>query len=283
MNKKIKGIILLLILIIAITLITVVFYFNNKKEFVYLDFGDTFPKFEVTNYQDEKLKFPPTHKKYKLVFYLDTNCKTCVDQLEIVRRLNYMLEDNNIELNILWKDKIDLTLLNKHYIPLSMNYSLTNKKIDTNTPTIYILDDNNKIIFNTMESEKLMKKIMDLEGISLDKIKEKTNKFFLGEYKKTNKYDTNKSLLVYFTLEGCSDCEKADSVIQNINVQKKHNILKVYNSNISENNGEVIDYGNLFLNLYSIEWYPSFLKIKDNKSIFIGETDIKDLESNLLK
>lgn len=279
--KKIVGIALSIILIIVILLCY--FLKNNKEEFVYLDYGDSFSEVKVTNLQKKQLSFPKTQKKYQIVFYLDTRCKTCIDQLEVARRLNNILDGSNIELKILWQDKLDSSLIEKHDIPANINYLSSNIKIGASTPTIYILDKNNKIIFDTIEPEKIMKKIIDLEGISLEKMKEKTNKFLEAEAKKNSNYNEIKPLLIYFTLEGCSDCEKADSIVQEKKVQEKYNVLKIYNSDISEENGEMIDKGDLLLYIYAIEWYPSFLKIQPNKSEFIGETKFEDLESIILK
>jgi hypothetical protein len=279
--KKIVGIVLSIILIIAILLCY--FFKHDKDEFVYLDYGDSISQVKVTNSQNKQLSFPKTQKKYQIVFYLDTRCKTCIDQLEVARRLNNILDGSNIELKILWQDKLDSSLIEKHDIPANINYLSNNIKIGASTPTIYILDKNNKVIFDTIEPEKIMKKIIDLDGISLEKMKENTNKFLQTEAKKNLNYNENKSLLIYFTLDGCSDCEKSNPIVQEKKVQEKYNVLKIYNSDISEENGEMIDKGDLLLNIYAIEWYPSFLKIQPNKSEFIGETKFEDLESNILK
>lgn len=274
---------------ISILLVLVVgfycFFYNktSKKDLVYLDHGSSFSDVKVSNSKNEKMTFPKTQKKYQVVFYLDTRCKTCKDQLEVVRRLNKILENNDIEVSVLWKDSIKLPLIEKYNIPAGINYALDSSDIDAGTPTIYILDNKNNIIYNTIETDKIMKKVISLDGVSQEKVKKESNKFFKEEAEKLTNYDQNKELLVYFSLKGCSDCEKADSVINKKNIQQTYNILKISSSdNITEDSGEFIDNGNLFSYVYELEWYPSFLKIKSNEYKFIGETKFEDLENMLL-
>lgn len=283
-----KKIIYICISILLIAVIGFYCFLNNKNKtskenLIYLDYGSSFSDVKVSNDQDKKMTFPKTQKKYQVVFYLDTRCKTCKDQLEVIRRLNKILENNDIEVKILWKDSIKLSLLEKYNIPAGINYVLDGSDIDAGTPTIYILDNNNNIIYNTIETDKIMKKIMNLDGISQEQLKKESNEFFKEESKKLNNYDENKELLVYFSLKGCSDCEKADSIINKKTMQQKYNIFKISSSdNNTEESGETIDNGNLFSYIYQLEWYPSFLKVKSDGSKFVGETKFEDLENVLL-
>lgn len=241
-----------------------------------------FQRLKFLTLKMKKWHFQKLKKKYQVVFYLDTRCKTCKDQLEVVRRLNKILENNDIEVRVLWKDSIKVPLIEKYNIPVGINYVLDSSDIYAGTPTIYMLDNSNNIIYNTIETDKIMKKVISLDGISQEQVKKESNKFFKEESKKIADYDQNKDLMVYFSLKGCSDCEKADSIINKKNIQQKYNILKISSSdNITEDNGEFIDNGNLFSYVYELEWSPSFLKIKSNEYKFIGETKFEDLENVL--
>lgn len=285
MKKRIWG-----LSIICFTLLISIFYFlwhqHNNSELIYLNYGDSFSQVNALNSENQNMNFPKTEKKYQVVYYLDTRCKTCIDQLEIIRRLSSVLKKSDIELKILWKDKIKPQLINQYNLPLDINYYISNNsKLDTGTPTIYILDSKNTIIYSTIETNKIIKKIISLDGIALNQIKSDAVHFIQNEADQFIDLDSNKPLLVYFSLEGCSDCEKANSIIAKKSIQTHYNIFEITTKDYNtEDSDEFVDFENLFMYIFEIDWYPSFLKVKlEDKYEFIGETKLEDLETKILK
>ena len=82
-------------------------------------------------------------------------------------------------------------------------------------------------------------------------------------------------------MEGCNDCAVAEKMLNAKNIQDKYNLLTVYTEE-SYGEQEIVDVGSLFLEIYGIEWYPSFLIIKDDTYQFVGETSIEELENILM-
>lgn len=83
-------------------------------------------------------------------------------------------------------------------------------------------------------------------------------------------------------MTGCSDCSAADRVLETKQVKNNFNITKLYYKN-EVNDKEYIDYHDMFLNVFNIEWYPSFLILKsDNSYQFIGETSVENLQDVLM-
>lgn len=270
-----------------ICLIVVVLFFCSLKlldfklsftEF-YLEYGDSFDDITLKDFKEKSVRLPSTNKSYKLVFLLSKECRSCIEKLSLINRIEKIFSDDLLDTFIIWKNKPVLEQIDKNNLSREINFTLDKVNINTSTPTYYLLDKNNKIVFTNTEVEKLISKLLSLNELNKNKIKKNSNKFISNEFKK---FEEEKPILVYFAMEGCSDCEASISIIEDNEIQQKCNFLTIYDSNSTTGDGKIIDEGGLFKQIYNIEWYPSFLVFTNEEYQFIGEIEINSLKNKLL-
>ena len=98
-------------------------------------------------------------------------------------------------------------------------------------------------------------------------------------YLKEKYQSGEKPLLVYFAMDGCSDCEAANPIIEGEKIQDKYQVVTIYRE--KDKGKEIIDTYSLLKRVYEITWYPSFV-ILDKETRIIGETPLQELETLLL-
>ncbi len=246
---------------------------DSKTEQI-LAFGDDFSQVKLFDGNGEEAQLQES-SKYKLVFVVDSLCGTCRKQLEVVERLQEFYEPY-LSVSVVWEEKmLDENALKKYNIPKNINYVLKANKIVTSTPTAFILDEDNKICFVSTNMDNVVRKLNDLEEVDIGVVRERVCRYF------SKQNETSKDTLVYFALQGCGDCEKADMIIDR-DVKEKYNMIKIYDSG-AYGEEEYVDLDNIYQSIFEIEWYPSFLLInKDGKYTFVGETKNEELKNILL-
>lgn len=252
------------------------------KEYI-LEYGDSFKEVKILDTRENSVNLEENMKEYTFVFYVDKNCRACLNSLETISQINKIYSDKYANVVILWENEIELNYAKKKGIPIENNYKLDKAYINTVTPTCYILDSNLNIIFCGVGIEDMIKKIKQLD-IPMDEIHNAVNRNIIEPIIQAENKE-NKKVLVYFSMIGCPDCEAAEKVINSSDIQKKYNIVTLYRDreNVPMEKQSKIDHSNLLSKLYDIVWYPSFLVIdEDDQYKQIGETSIAELKKQLL-
>lgn len=241
-----------------------------------IKYGDDFSKIQLLNVNNEE-EYLTANEKFRLVFVMSSACGTCKRQLETVEKFEKFYSQY-LDISIVWEDKIvDKNILEQNKIAEDKNYKLVLDRISTMTPTVLIVGLDNKVIFVSTEMDNIADKLNQLDGVSIEAVRINVCKYFQEKNK------TSKQELVYFALKGCQDCDAADSVIdEDSELNEKYAITKIYDSS-SYGEAEEVDIDNIYLSIFDIDWYPSFLIIdKENGYKLIGETDVRQLKNVLM-
>lgn len=253
--ERLKKGILLLVIVVAVLLIGIRALENDDAEEMYMEYGDSFESISLNDSQGNEFNFPEEGKSYKIVYFFDEKCGTCVENLPFIERINQLVS-SEIDVYLLWNNDIKSSLVDKYRLDSLHNIQLDecNKLLD-GFPTIYILDEENTVIYRDYNNneEKFVQKLLSLECINTQ-TKEMANRYFLENFKK------GKPILVYFAMEGCPDCEAVKSIVEDIQINEKFEIITLYNG--AATNQQFIDSYNLFYHIYEIDWFPTFLIIE---------------------
>lgn len=246
----------------------------NKEEKL-IEFGDVFPieKFKDINGK----KIPVNDSQGKIVFYLDPYCDSCIEKLETVEHAYGIFKGLSIEVAILWrqvpKDKVMAD------IPKESQYVVGEYGIANAYPMYFLLDGNNKVNLIADDILKVINKLNENENITKEKMIMASNKYIKEN---NNITDGGKECLIYFAMDGCSDCEEADKILSSDVIKEKYQLISIYTK---ESFGEkkLVDTDDLFQNIYGIDWYPSFMILDKENYQFIGKETIENLEQKLIE
>lgn len=249
---------------------------NVKSEIMDLRHGDDFSGFEFFDENDKKLDTLPKADKPSVVFYISSSCGGCKKVMDSYDSFQSVLgEDYNFY--CMWLSEIPSFASEKYNI--KNNYALKNKYMfATSTPSVFLIDTDNKVDFVTAEIETLVDKLLaDSDDNSRESFKKSALEYILDKYSKDI---DNPNQLIYFSMEGCPDCKAADEVINKSDKLQKYEITKIYHKNATDET-LTIDSFKLFQEVFGVEWYPSFYVIKNGDKKFVGEVPIEELEQNL--
>lgn len=247
---------------------------------VNLEFGDSMSGFRVADANGELLEQLPESDKYSIVFYLSDSCGTCMDILKNFNKIESILGKEDINYIVLWTKEIPVKILDKYHVDSSFCYSLLGEtQFATSTPSFFILDNKQEVVFSTVDAQNLISKIALLDIVSTEQLKENTI-----DYIKENVLspDSDKKQIVYFEMEGCPDCKAANEVIESEEIADAFEIIRIYKYDDKDADRVKDDYGLYKLGL-DIQWYPSFLVFEENDVRFVGEVPIEELKNNLMK
>ncbi len=227
----------------------------------------------------EKQKNIISKQKYKIFLYIDPYCDSCNDKFVTVERMYNILQKEKIGVNVIWKRTPKDSLVKAVAIPKSNQYVTECIQIMNEYPMYIITDASNEIVMMTDEESKVIQKLFSMEGVNKNKIVRASNTYLSGLIENLDK---EKQSLVYFAMEGCPDCDRAVKILEENQIMNKYNVLTIYTE---ESYGEhkVADIGDLFMSLYEIEWYPSFLIMDGENFKFVGKEKESDLQEILGK
>lgn len=247
---------------------------------IFVEFGDIFSGFELTAYDGTTIKELPKGK-VSVVIYLSDTCSSCMSVLADFNRFSEIYGDM-INNSIIWTDSIPHSLIEKYKIDSAINYSLSGKtRLSTSTPTFYILDENNQVVFRDVDRANLFKKLIELDAVDISILQNNANKYIAREYYGINDIEEFDNKLVYFYMPGCPDCEKVDALFKE-NSLPEFDLLHIYKYD-SVGDDKIIDKDKLFVSVYGITWYPSFLVAKHGTVKIIGEMPIEQLIDEITK
>lgn len=277
MQKKRMVILLISVLALGFMLgiITLFLARSKKLEVLYLRYGDQITQVQVYDMNGNKTTIQPT-SEYTLLFYLSAYCGTCIEYLPEISLLQEVFSEEDISVQIVWLEKPPRSQLRKYNLPDEINYSMGDKvKLDSSTPTYYLLDKNGSVIFKDVVAINLMDKVAELGIFSLPTVKEGLNAYLRRKYDVQGKKGLT---MIMFSLEGCSDCADADKMISDRKLDDIFLINRIYSY---RDNAEPRDRFKIYRYVYEISWYPSFLILNDDDFFFVGEVSLNELENCL--
>lgn len=215
-----------------------------------------------------------------VLIYLSSSCQACKLFIDNLPMITSVFADV-VSFQLLWDDTIpESDDLERIGIPLSYNFSCQKSvKLSTTTPTFYITDSSGIVTFITTDVEMLIKKLVDMNLLAKSEMQQKAFSYIALNYSAT---DNNVPHLIYFAMDGCSDCHNADKMISDESLEEKYNIVRIYTSNDS-NPSRIKDTYDCFKTIFDIKWFPTFALIENDTIRIIGEMPIDDLRTILTK
>ena len=212
---------------------------------------------------------------YKIWLYIDPNCESCIEKFPVVERLTEIMQGENIEIDILWRQEPKKTLVDTLDISKDKQYRTGSIKVLNEYPTYFITDEENSVQMISDDIDKIVKKMLSLDEIEKNAIIKETNIYLK---KLIGQNDKQKQKLVYFAMDGCPDCQNVEKLLNDNSIASKYDMITIYTVD-SKGEKECVDEGEVLKNIYDIDWYPSFLILDGDKYEFIGqESDEKLLE-----
>lgn len=247
---------------------------------IFVKYGDTFSGFELTAYDGTTLNDIPKGK-FSVVTYLSDTCSSCMGVLEDFNRFSEIFGDS-IKYSIIWIDSIPDRLIEKYKIDREINYSLSSKiRLSTSTPTYYILDGDNKVVFRDVDRINLILKLIELDVVDVNTLQNNATMYIAKEYYGIDNLETFDKKLIYFYMPGCPDCARVDELFKE-NPLSEFETLCIYKYD-SKGDDIIIDTDKLFVSVYGITWYPSFLVADHGNIRIIGEMPIEQLIDEITK
>ena len=114
-----------------------------------------------------------------------------------------------------------------------------------------------------------MEKLYDMP-IDRQHVMSRTNEYLVNKYG-----NSDVPLFVYFTMEGCGDCELADQMIIDKGINDMYDVQRIFSYRTQNTDLEVDKY-KILMKIYNISWYPSFLIVYDEEYHFYGEENTED-------
>lgn len=270
-NKRVlKMVLSFSFLIVVLGTICIMLPNFQTQEGIYLQYGDSIKDCKIdSNGLEEIHSFP---ERYKVVLFLDSHCRGCQECFSLINPLNEVLKNSDIRTFVLWRGKVESRLLDEFDIPKDINYSINSKMIMNSFPSYLILDED-KIIMVTDKLDRLLLKLLSLDGVTKEQLVKGANDFFLS---KADSLD--EPVVVYFKMDGCPDCEKIEGLVDKYSSNNSFTLLKLYTES-SYGSEEFVDVKSLFKQIYEIEWYPSFLILNKGEYQIVGEVEQSVLEN----
>lgn len=291
-NKVLYTLTVLLLFLVILEFVIIILQRNQSKESKEtaeasnliirdLRYGDSFDAIPTADAQgnEASLKYGEHNT---LLFYLSPSCASCGDALRFVERLQSVFGEDNLQVLILWRDSIPISLIEEYGIAPENCFSISGSiAINAPTPTAYLLDSVGSIIYYNADikicMEKLYMQAVEEEGME-ERLRVNANRYLVEHYGIS---DFEKQQVVYFCMEGCPDCAAADEALANDSGKEARSLHYLYTYNDEEPSHERDEYALLKL-VYGIEWYPSFLVLQSEEEYeIIGEVPVETLLQEL--
>lgn len=219
--------------------------------------------------------------KYKLMIYLSKDCNTCISNLPNLKRLNETFgKDQPLELMLMWVDETPNYELMEYYGLLEHSFKLNDTHIAESFSTLFLLDENNNIIYMVYSDyESMLDKIIELNILDEDKLISNANQYIKDNL--TKNYSGNPDL-IYFSMPGCPDCADANPIIYSDVITNVLHVTRIELVKGAEPY-DIKDEFSIFRKIYKIDWYPSFLVIEnDGKWGIVRKVELAELQKNIL-
>jgi hypothetical protein len=281
-KRKVVAIVLVIVLaiILIIGTLTLIIFKNEssapeESELLSFDYRDEFSGFQLFDNSGNEIKMPEA-STYNLYCYLSDKCGTCIDVLKNYEKLSEIF--NEVNVYIIWKDSIPLSILDKYDINADRSFSLSGKvRLSNSTPTMFLVDSNNQLIFKDIDMKMVASKIVDLSDRKL--IKDNANNYILSNLFKVSEKEKK---ILYFTMNGCKSCEDANKIIQDY-PDTGYEIVKIYSDSYSDNAfDQLADTYSIYAVVYGISSYPSFLIYNGAEYSLLSDADLEYISEILM-
>lgn len=251
MRKKTKQLVLIGICVIIILIASVLIISLNKTKTIYLTFGDDTHNWRLFNRNTNiEISSNKAFEGYNIVFYLSSDCKSCIQKLPSIEIVNSILCDDAVESYVIWRKSVPSNLIKTTQ---QNNYSLHGIELMDTFPYYYIIEDNN-VTFMTHDINSFIKK-------TLKDVGEENVQYSIINWLRKN-----------FNIK--SDCLRLIFVddVMDINEINSSDIILA----ISYDNNErcIYDPEGLVASVFGITKYPSILSIDSRTMKIEGLDDI---------
>ena len=252
----------------------------SERNQLLIEYGDNFNGFDLFTVDGIQLNQLPTGK-VSVVTYLSDTCTSCADVLADFNRFRAVFGDS-INYSVIWAESIPKSLINKYNVDMDNNYSLSNKcSLSLSTPTFYILDEHNKVLFKDVERVNLIKKMIEMDIVGEEALRDNATAYIAKEYFGVDDANDFDNKLIYFYMPGCPDCANADALFKD-NPLPEFDWLYIYKYD-SVGDDIIVDKDKLFVSVYGITWYPSFLVVRHGSVKIVGEVPMEKLIDEITK
>jgi hypothetical protein len=277
--KKILFFIPLILLILVLVGAGILFgpqLLRAKAVEAYLEYQDQVDGLSISNTSGDPVGF--ANGEYKVLIFLSADCGSCIESLPLYDRFNRILcNDQNIELMLMWEDRLPLAQLRKHNLE-DNSYSLGNVKIANAYGTVLFVSPDNHVEFMDSSGLKnVIAYVMEKNILKQDQTIENANVYLREKYGN----QAGKKDLVYFSMPNCPDCIEATPIVYTEDMQAKYNITRI-ELDRGAKVGDIIDDHNIYRIAYGIDWYPSFLVLSEDRYSIIRRVEVGDLQSLLM-
>ena len=270
----ITGVVLVLCVCVGIYITNLVG--SRNREITLLEYGDTFPTETLYNFDGNN--YIPENK-YHIYIYISKYCGSCLEKMPSISKLLKIYSSSKLSIKIIWQEETPpVNILNKYDVSTE-NCLFIDRHVllSSSVPKYYIVDNNNRVVFVDNIIKNLVEKTKSLELVEEEWLFENAVDYIISNYVKHIKKDT----IIYFTMEGCKDCQRADIIIDTIIKEYEVDLIKIYSYH-SDDPRKICDTDALFLGAFDIDWYPSFLILTESEHLFIGRTEEDKLEDYIV-
>lgn len=259
------------------------------KKVVTLKAQDYFPT-DISIYSSEgkQVKVNDIKNTYKVIFYLDSSSRDCIQRLSSIKKIMEVYNFKNISYLIFWEDQIPVNTIKSAGIPLENNYTYNQRvSLSSSKPTGFLLNQNNQILQITGYSYiDLLNNLYNYEKQAnmLTKINQFVWKDAFGN--QSNRVDSKKPTLVMLVASDCKLCRENEQEIQSNGgkLQNKFNVITVrpdFDTQQTYDQNPVTDdslvYFTVYQETFKVNNYPLYLILDQNKNVEKYFTDIKNL------
>lgn len=252
---------------------------NVDYQKVSLRYGDTVEQIPVRSADGQELTVLPYGQTVTLVIYLSEACKTCVDSLAAYERISGVLGQENISYVFLFSDRIPASIVERYGVSLDQCYTVDDSvELALSTPTWMYLNSDGKIEMIHSDDELVLEKVLKSGFVTNGQLWENAQSYLMEHYADVN---DERPTLFYFSMQGCMDCAAADEMIEEQKLDEQFEIIRVYTEDTDEQD-LIMDQMQLFRRVFDINWYPSFLLVREDRTELIVEYSLEDLQDKLL-
>lgn len=138
-----------------------------------INIGDVFSGFDLITYNGTTVQELPVGK-VTVATYLSEKTYCCDD---IIKDFNHFCDvcGNATNQSVIWIEDIPKSLIEKYQIKSDVNYSLYEKRLFTQAPTFFVLDETNKVVLKGADRFEVIEKLIEL-GIVEESVRDEFSK-----------------------------------------------------------------------------------------------------------
>lgn len=253
---------------------------NVDYQKISVRYGDSVDQIPARRADGQEMTVLPYGETVTLVVYLSEACKTCVDSLAEYERIAGILGQENISYLFLFSDRIPASIVEQYGVSLDQCYTVDSSvELALSTPTWMYLNSDGMIEMIHSDEELILEKILKSGFATSGQLWENAQSYLTDHYADAN---DERPELFYFSMQGCMDCAAADEMITEQKLDEQFEIIRVYTEDADEP-GLITDQMQLFRRVFDINWYPSFLLVREDHAELIVEYSLEELQEKLLR